>query len=123
MSVPRAAPAEDMVWIAGGPFRMGSDEHYPEEAPAHDVSVDGFWMDRFTVTNERFVDSASERMLAPFSYFFFRSVASLSRWVPVILAPFFRSAISIPPLVRPQVRSTHDDRRKGCAPRHTSRDR
>jgi formylglycine-generating enzyme required for sulfatase activity len=43
-----------MVWIAGGTFRMGSDDHYPEEAPAHRVSVDGFWMDRHTVTNAEF---------------------------------------------------------------------
>ena len=27
-------------------FRMGSDKHYAEEAPAHRVTVDGFWMDR-----------------------------------------------------------------------------
>ena len=25
----------EMVWIEGGTFRMGSDRHYPEEAPAH----------------------------------------------------------------------------------------
>jgi formylglycine-generating enzyme required for sulfatase activity len=43
-----------MVWITGGTFLMGSDKHYPEEAPAHDVTVDGFWMDRHTVTNEEF---------------------------------------------------------------------
>ena len=47
-----------MVWIPGGEFLMGADGAYPEEAPAHRVRVDGFWMDRFTVTNadfERFV--------------------------------------------------------------------
>ena len=33
---------EDMVWIHGGTFRMGSNDHYPAEAPAHDVHVDGF---------------------------------------------------------------------------------
>ncbi|GAA2551572.1 hypothetical protein GCM10010210_25590 [Pseudonocardia hydrocarbonoxydans] len=33
-------------------------------------------------------------MLAPFSYFFFRSPASLSRWVPVMRAPFFRSGMT-----------------------------
>ena len=30
---------------------MGSDAHYPEEAPAHAVTVDGFWIDRHQVTN------------------------------------------------------------------------
>jgi formylglycine-generating enzyme required for sulfatase activity len=43
-----------MVWIPGGTFRMGSDAHYPEERPAHRVTVDGFWMDRHPVTNARF---------------------------------------------------------------------
>ena len=43
-----------MVWIPGGTFMMGSDKHYPEEAPAHEVTVDGFWMDSHTVTNEEF---------------------------------------------------------------------
>jgi len=33
-----------MVWIPGV-FRKGSDHHCPEEAPAHCVVVDGFWMD------------------------------------------------------------------------------
>ena len=33
---------------------MGSDQHYVEEAPAHHVSVDGFWIDRYTVTNRDF---------------------------------------------------------------------
>src|SRR5881398_47002 len=43
-----------MIWIPGGTFRMGSDKHYPEEAPAHRVTVDGFWMDRYPVTNRQF---------------------------------------------------------------------
>ncbi|MBR0798533.1 formylglycine-generating enzyme family protein [Bradyrhizobium jicamae] len=45
---------DDMVWIPGGTFRMGSDHHYPEEAPSHRASVDGFWIDRTPVTNARF---------------------------------------------------------------------
>jgi len=40
-----------MVRIPGGTFLMGSDKHYPEEAPAHKVSVRPFWMDPHTVTN------------------------------------------------------------------------
>ena len=51
---PGPAPAPDMIWIPGGTFQMGSDNHYPEERPAHRVTVDGFWMDRCPVTNERF---------------------------------------------------------------------
>ena len=45
---------DGMIWIPGGTFRMGSDKHYPEEAPAHRVTVDGFWMDRYPVTNRQF---------------------------------------------------------------------
>ena len=44
----------DMVFVAGGSFRMGSDRHYPEEAPQHQASVDSFWIDRDLVTNARF---------------------------------------------------------------------
>src|SRR5687768_184546 len=61
------SPFPDMVWIPGGTFRMGSDKHYPEERPAHRVTVDGFWMDRYPVTNERFarfVDATSHKTLA-----------------------------------------------------------
>src|SRR4026208_2563350 len=44
----------DMLFIPGGTFRMGSDKHYPEEAPAHSVTVDGFWIDPTPVTNRDF---------------------------------------------------------------------
>jgi len=44
----------DMVRIPGGTFRMGSDKHYPEEAPSHRVTVSDFWMDRTPVTNRDF---------------------------------------------------------------------
>ena len=51
---PGEAPFPDIVWVRGGTFRMGSDKHYPEERPRHRVTVDGFWMDRYPVSNERF---------------------------------------------------------------------
>jgi formylglycine-generating enzyme required for sulfatase activity len=44
----------DVAFIPGGTFRMGSDEHYPEEAPTHQVTVEGFWIDRTPVTNRQF---------------------------------------------------------------------
>src|SRR5262245_13279385 len=44
----------DMVFVPGGTFRMGSDHHYPEEAPSHRVSVDVFWIDLTPVTNRQF---------------------------------------------------------------------
>jgi sulfatase modifying factor 1 len=43
-----------MVWIEGGEFGMGSDAHYPEEAPAHRVRVNGFFIDPCPVTNRQF---------------------------------------------------------------------
>jgi sulfatase modifying factor 1 len=53
-------PAGDMVWIPAGSFRMGSDEHYAEEAPAHDVEVGGFWLSRTTVTNDEYAHFVAE---------------------------------------------------------------
>ena len=46
---------------------MGSESHYPEEAPVRGVTLDGFWMDRFSVTNQdfqKFVDSIGYVTLA-----------------------------------------------------------
>ena len=42
------------VAIPGGTFRMGSDDFYPEERPAHRVTVDSFRMDMYPVTNADF---------------------------------------------------------------------
>lgn len=47
---------QGMIWIPGGTFVMGSDSHYPEEAPAHPVKVDGFWINETPVTNRRFME-------------------------------------------------------------------
>lgn len=44
----------EIIFIPGGSFRMGSDKHYPEEAPAHQVTVGDFWIDRTPVTNRQF---------------------------------------------------------------------
>jgi formylglycine-generating enzyme len=51
---PKPHLSTEEIWIQGGAFTMGSDHHYPEEAPAHRVRVDGFFMDRHPVTNRQF---------------------------------------------------------------------
>ncbi|WP_296667485.1 formylglycine-generating enzyme family protein [Demequina sp.] len=56
-----------MVPIPGGTFRMGSDDHYPEEAPVHRVTVGDFSIGATTVTNRRFsafVDATGYRTVA-----------------------------------------------------------
>jgi sulfatase modifying factor 1 len=47
-------PTSPMVFIPGGTSRMGSDRHYPEEAPVHRVTVNSFWIDLTPVTNRQF---------------------------------------------------------------------
>jgi formylglycine-generating enzyme len=43
-----------MIWIPGGDFLMGSNSFYREERPARPAVVDGFWMDKYPVTNAEF---------------------------------------------------------------------
>lgn len=44
------------VDLAGGEFWMGSDAHYPEEAPVHRVRIGAFGIDAHQVTNTRFAE-------------------------------------------------------------------
>lgn len=46
----------DMVWIPAGGFTMGGvgDDIPQDELPLHDVKLDGFWIDKYEVTNEEF---------------------------------------------------------------------
>ena len=75
-TIARAPSYEGMVWIPGGVFDMGSNRHYPEEAPVHSVAVAGFRMDCFAVTNaefRRFADATgyvtlAERPVNPADY-------------------------------------------------------
>jgi sulfatase modifying factor 1 len=56
-----------MPWVLGGTFLMGSEDFYPEERPVHEVNVDGFWMDRYPITNDlfsRFVEATGYITLA-----------------------------------------------------------
>ena len=43
-----------MIRIDGGEFAMGSERFYPDEAPVRRISVAGFWIDPYPVTNTQF---------------------------------------------------------------------
>ena len=47
-------PHKGMVWIPPGEGSVGADHAYPEEAPAVQLRIEGFWMDRHAVTNAQF---------------------------------------------------------------------
>lgn len=50
-----AAPnTNEMAWIGGGTFTMGDPDGQQDERPAHSVMVNGFWMDKYEVSNEQF---------------------------------------------------------------------
>ncbi len=50
----------DLVALPGGRFRMGSDRHYPEEAPVRDVELRAFAIERHPVTNAQFAAFVAE---------------------------------------------------------------
>ena len=83
---PGPAP-EGMVWIPGGEFYMGVDDDilpgdnapfdlYKDARFVHKVHVDGFWMDQYEMTNERFAkfveatkyQTIAERSLDPAAF-------------------------------------------------------
>lgn len=59
-----AETPEGMIWVPGGTYLMGTDALPPgsenpdriklDEVPAHEVEVDGFWIDETEVTNRQF---------------------------------------------------------------------
>jgi formylglycine-generating enzyme required for sulfatase activity len=56
-----------MAWVPAGAFTMGADHTFPEEAPASQSSVAGFWIDQTEVTNAQFagfVEATGYRTLA-----------------------------------------------------------
>ncbi len=52
--MPKRPDTSEMLWIPGGTVWMGSDEGSDDEKPVHQVTLDGFWMDKTEVTNERY---------------------------------------------------------------------
>ncbi len=50
----------DMIFVPAGDFIMGHNEFEIDERPAHEVSLDAFWIDKYPVTNKRYVDFLNE---------------------------------------------------------------
>jgi formylglycine-generating enzyme required for sulfatase activity len=44
----------EMVFVPGGQFMMGSNDGNPDERPVHKVTLTGFLMDKYPVTDEMF---------------------------------------------------------------------
>ncbi|KTE13746.1 formylglycine-generating enzyme family protein [Sphingopyxis sp. H115] len=51
-----AMPAEDYVWVPGATFAMGAEARLPEEGPAREARVPGFWIATHEVTNAEFAE-------------------------------------------------------------------
>jgi formylglycine-generating enzyme len=52
--LPAQPSHNDMVWIPGGTALLHDDDHFPDNNPERLTHVDGFWIDRYPVTNEAF---------------------------------------------------------------------
>ncbi len=66
-TAPPAATPAGMVWVSGGVFTMGLDYFpvagesnpqriKPDEYPAHEVELDGYWMEASPITNRQFAE-------------------------------------------------------------------
>ena len=57
---PEAGSKVGMVELEGGPFLMGAEDseiwHADEEGPIREVTLEPFWIDQTTVTNDAFVE-------------------------------------------------------------------
>ena len=43
-----------LVWIPGGEFQMGSEDGDQDEKPRHKVTIEGFWIGKYEVTNKQY---------------------------------------------------------------------
>ncbi|HEY9559342.1 MAG TPA: formylglycine-generating enzyme family protein [Anseongella sp.] len=89
------AVPENMVWVPGGSFMMGTENpEFPDAGPVHPVRINGFWMDPHEVTNAQFAEfvkatgyvTVAERELDP---------ADFPGVAPAMLVP--GSAVFSPP--------------------------
>jgi serine/threonine-protein kinase len=57
---PEVAAPEGMVYVLGGPLRIGRDDGEENERPAHVVNIKPFFIDRTEVTNEQYQKFVAE---------------------------------------------------------------
>ncbi|NKE30217.1 SUMF1/EgtB/PvdO family nonheme iron enzyme, partial [Mycobacterium tuberculosis] len=57
--------SDDLVWIPAQVTTLCSDAHYPEEAPAREVSTAGFWIQPHKVTNAAYTGFVSATGYVP----------------------------------------------------------
>lgn len=55
-ALPRIKEKCDMVFIPAGPFIMGFDDIKVEQRPSHEVYLDGYYIDRYEVTNAQYYE-------------------------------------------------------------------
>jgi formylglycine-generating enzyme required for sulfatase activity/TolB-like protein len=53
--MPKIFVPENMVWVAGGTFRMGNQVYEGDEKPVHTVQVSSFFMSKTQVTQEEYL--------------------------------------------------------------------
>jgi sulfatase modifying factor 1 len=68
---------ENMSWIPGGTFQMGSNAFYREERPVRSETVEEFWIDTYPVTNAEF-----RRFVEESGYVTFSERAPLAQMYP-----------------------------------------
>ncbi|MFK7863866.1 MAG: formylglycine-generating enzyme family protein [Pseudohongiellaceae bacterium] len=57
----------NMIWLESASFTMGSDKGMPDEAPARELQLSGFWMDQYEVTNADYQQFVLETGYTTFS--------------------------------------------------------
>ena len=50
----------EMVYVPAGAFTMGSNDGDADEKPVHEVYLDGYWIDKYEVTNAQYAKCVAE---------------------------------------------------------------
>jgi formylglycine-generating enzyme required for sulfatase activity len=82
---PAPVERDDMVWVPAGEFLMGG-KSAPDQWPIHQVALDGYWIDRYHVTNiqfQEFVDATGYETTAEQRGSSLVFVAEQKQWVEV----------------------------------------